>query len=616
MGTQEVRGFRSAEERRAFTAALLDELEAFEIMWADGRFESGARRMGVEQELFLVDANGRPAPVAMAALEALDRPDFTTELARYNLEANLDPAPLSGPFLSALERDLQEAVEAARVAAAPLGAAPLLVGILPTLERGDMSLENITPRARYRALNDGLMRERGGACHVQIHGVDALEVTWSSVMMESSSTSFQLHLQVDPDDFAAAYNRAQAISAPLLAAACNAPLVLGRRLWRESRIAMFAGAADSRSPAQRDRGAPPRVGFGERWVRASPAELFREDALRFRPVLTRDVAPGASARARDGEDPPLRALALHNGTVWRWNRACFGPGPHVRVENRVLPAGPTVRDEVANAALFYGLMEGLRAVDFPARMRFDDASANLLSAARYGLDARLKWLDGRDIAARALLLEDLLPAAREGLAALGAPAEEIERYLGVIRDRVETGRTGARWALDAFEDLAGVPGARSRALTLSMMAHQATGLPVHSWPSVRPADAPERRTLSDIMSGDVFTVRLDDAVDLAEATMRWRHVRHVPVEDGDGVPVGLIRHTALLEAHRRAAATGRPVPVADVMEPPPPCVSPRDSIRRGLAALIASGQSCQLVVEDGRIIGLVTDSDYTRALGG
>ena len=620
MGATQVRGFQSPEERRAFTTALLRDMEALRLMVEKNVFQTGVRKMGVEQEMFLVDSDGYPAPQAEAILQRLGRADFTTELAKYNLEANLDPQPLDGRFLTTLEASLDEVVDAVRQAGSDLDVHPLLVGILPTLCRRDLTLGNMSTPPRYRALNDGLMQERGGPYPVVAQGVDSLDIECENVMVESSSTSFQLHYQVSLANFALDYNLAQLISAPLLASACNSPLVLGRRLWHESRVAMFEKAADSRTRAERARGAPPRVDFGNKWI-TSPDEIFEEDILRFRPILYTESVADPVAELLAGRFPKLRALSLHNGTVWRWNRVCFGVGsdteaPHLRIENRVLPAGPTVVDEVANAALFYGLMVGMAGLPVHEHMLIDDARANFRAAARYGLAAEFRWLDGEWISAVDLLLHRLLPVARDGLVQIGVSPVEAGRHLEVIQRRVRSRMNGAQWALDAWDGLSGPPESRARAITRAMMEHQSSPRskrPVHSWPPPTGLAALPLRLVADVMTADVFTVLVDDAVDLAEATMDWKHVRHVPVEDTKGNLVGLVRHTALLRAQRQAARSGEPIPISNVMDVQMATVSPRATIADGVAAMLRAGESCQLVVEDGRLLGIVTERDYMRA---
>lgn len=620
MGEHSVRQVRDDRDEREFTRAILRDLDALERMLEGDLIERGARRVGVEQELFLVDASGRPVNCSPELLSRLDS-RFTTELAQFNLEANLPPIPLDGSFLRTIEADLEEVLALVREAAASLGAEPLLVGILPTLHRSDLELKAMTPEPRYRMLEEGVRRLRGGPVSVLIRGIDELDTDSASVMLESANTSIQLHLQVDPDAFAAHYNAAQLLSAPLLAASVGSPLLLGRRLWHETRVALFERAIDARSGAQRARGQRPRVTFGEFWVHESALELFREDATRCRVLLVRDVERDPCELLDRGEVPPLEALRLHNGTVWRWNRACLGVEDgvaHLRIENRVLPAGPTVLDEAANAALFYGLVLGLPRLlgDVSRRVRFDDAKEGFHHAARYGLDARIAWVDGRRVAVRELLLEELLPLARETLAELGVPGEDLDRYLGVVEERVRTERTLARWLLEAVGEGTGTRDVRAHAATRELMAREREGEPVHRWPpalaeGVSVVDA----VVGDIMTTDVFSVRPEDAVDLARKVMEWKQVRHVPVEGGDGVVVGLVAHADLVglpDGVSSGDAGG--TPVREVMDPDPPLLDSSTPVEEAYWRLVRSQRTCVLVLEQGRLAGIVTDRDLAKAL--
>lgn len=620
MGEHIVRGARDEAEARAFTRAMLEDLRALEELLAQGGVERGVRRVGLEQEMFLVDEEGRPACVAEELLARAGDPRLTTELARFNLEANVEPRPFGGDFLRRMEEDLREVIGVVDRAAEPLGARALLVGILPSLTRADLSLDAMARVPRYAALNDALTRLRGGAFPIVLRGLDTLETTHDSIMIESANTSFQLHLQVGADELAPLYNLAQLITAPLLAAAAGSPLLFGKRLWHETRVALFERATDARSSAQAVRGLRPRVSFGDAWVKQSVLELFRDDALRFPVVLVRDVEEEPIASVRSGRAPRLDALRLHNGTVWRWNRACYGltgGTPHLRIENRVLPAGPSVLDEVANAALFYGLMEGLRGVaaEIPQRLAFEDARASFFAAARHGLDATFTWLDGRTIAAADLLRAELLDAAERGLAALGVPNSDVERYLGTMRDRVHARRTPARFFLDVFgARRAESPADASLAVTRALLAHQHGGAAAHTWPTTEvPSAKGSAATIADVMTTDVFTVRPEDLLDLAASVMRWRHVRHVPVEDAQGRLVGLLSPRALIEARREL---GEAPPVDALMDRDPVTVPPTMPLREAAHRLLTTDTGCLLVIDGGKLVGIATERDLLRALLG
>src|SRR5205085_829497 len=392
-------------QQRAFMKALLDDLRALEQMLEGGQIESGVRRVGAEQEMFLVDSNLGPAPVAEEVLARVNDARFVAEIARFNLEANLTPHLLGGRCFSRMEEELTEVIRLARDGARACGADVLLGGILPTLAISDLGLENITPKPRYHELNRVIGELRGGSFSAYIKGRDELHIKHDNILLVSCSASFQIHLQVNPQEFADRYNLAQLVAAPVLAAAVNSPLLFGRRLWQETRVALFQHSNDSRTNAQQSRGQPPRVGFGEGWLKDSVIELFRQQIARFRVIMTARPDEDPLAVLARGGVPSLSALRLHNGSIWPWNRACYGVSggrPNLRIENRALTGGPTVLDEVANAAFFTGLMTALPGEygDVSVRMAFDDAKANFFAAARYGLKAQLTWVDGkRSIAA-------------------------------------------------------------------------------------------------------------------------------------------------------------------------------------------------------------------------
>ncbi len=616
MGEHGVRAAEGETAVRAFTRALLRDLEALEVLLERDAFEHEPRRIGVEQELFLVDARLRPAPIAPELLMNLDDHRFTSELARFNLEANLDPIEVGPGLLAALQRQLSEVLDTVDQGAAVFGARAALMGTLPTLRRSDLELENMTPEPRYYALNQSLRRVRGSDFHVVITGQDELETRADSVMLESANTSLQLHLQVSPAEFPVLHNLAQLVTAPLLGAAVNSPVLLGRRLWHETRVALFERSVDSRSVLQASRGQQPRVSFGEGWTSGSALETFRETAARHRILLLRDAEPDPVELARGGVIPELRALRLHNGTVWPWNRLCYGSGPeraHLRIENRVLPSGPTLADEVANAAFFYGMMAGLEseAASVPARLAFERARENFILAARRGLDAEFTWLDGRRVGCRDLILEELLPLARIGLRRWRLDPVEVDRWLDLLEARVARRMTGARWILDALGP--NVSESALTSVTAALLDHQHEDRPVAFWPPYEspPASVPKARgpSVADIMTTDLFSVHPEDVVDLATSMMQWKHVRHVPVEDESGRLVGLISHRELLDL---AARGSPPASVANLMDRHPDTIHPDAPLHEAAARLLESRSACLLVVAGDKLVGIVTQLDLLR----
>ncbi|RFP68526.1 CBS domain-containing protein [Wenzhouxiangella sp. 15190] len=621
MGEQDVEQTTDEHTRRAFMKALLDEVRALEDMLEGGMIESGIRRIGAEQEMFLVDQSSRPALTSMQILEKIEDPRFTHELGLFNLEANLSPLELGGDCLRQLEREADEVLGIAREKADKVGSRIALVGILPTLTREHISLESMVPTARYFALNEALLRLRGSNFNFTIKGIDQLSINHDNLMLEACNTSFQIHFQVGADEFAHLYNIAQAVTGPLLASCVNSPILLGKRLWHETRIAVFEHSIDARSEAHAARGHKPRVHFGDHWIDNSVIEIFKEDIARFRVVLTTEFEEDPIGMVARGEVPRLRALCLHNGTVYRWNRACYGISdngkPHLRIENRVIPSGPTVLDEVANAAFFFGMMSRLSHTvdDIREHLSFSDVKSNFLAAAREGLRAQQVWFDNHQVTAQELIIDELLPMAREGLSEAGIDERDIDRYLGVIRARVDNRRTGARWQLESLENMReeGNEHERLRALVSSMVEQSETGRPVSEWELAKICTQQDwrdsYRSVGQFMATDLFTVRPDDIVDFAASLMEWRHVRHVPVEDDSGQLLGLVSHRQLLRLIARGNRNDNTVTVRDIMRPDPITVSPETTTVEAIRLMRDNRLSSLPVVEDGKLVGLVTEYD-------
>jgi CBS domain-containing protein len=558
---------------------------------------------------------------ALELLESIDDDRFTHEIGLFNLEANLDVQEVDAHCLRRMEAEANEIYQMARQHAQQAGCDIALVGILPTLTRDHLTLDGMVPTVRYKALNDALRALRGKDFEFTINGIDQLTVKHDNVMMEACNTSFQVHLQTDPSRFTEVYNIAQLVTAPLMAAAVNSPILLGHRLWHESRIAVFEHSIDARSETHQARGLRPRVHFGDHWVDEGVVEIFKEDIARFRVILTTECEEDVLGMVERGEAPRLNALRLHNGTIYRWNRPCYGVHngvAHLRIENRVIPSGPTVLDEMANAAFFFGMVAGMATEvgDVRERLAFEHAKSNFLAAAREGLRAQLNWFDDQYLTAQQLILDQLLPLARRGLTDVGIDPDDVKRYLDVIERRVELRRTGARWLLDSAQDMRkqGTLDQRMRCLVTSLVEQQSTGEPVSHW---KLAEFCERldfrdsyRTVSQFMVTDLFTVRADDIVDFAASLMDWRHVRHVPVEGDDGELVGLVSHRALL----RLVATGRlgpdrKVTVSEIMNDSPVTVTPETSTVEAIRIMREGNMACLPVVKDRKLVGLITEHD-------
>jgi CBS domain-containing protein len=622
MGEQDVVGKNEPALLREFTRSLLADLKALERIIAEDRIESGVRRFGAEQELFLVDQGWRPAPVSAAILEELADDRFTTEMGRFNLEINIPPMRIASGMLTGLEETLRTLVGRASDAAERHDSRVVMTGILPTIGNSDVSPENITPHPRYAALNEAVLALRGGKLRLRIAGTDELDIEHDSVMLEACTTSFQLHVQVSASEFRSFYNMAQAMLGPMLAASVNSPLLFGKRLWAETRIALFQQAVDVRSATPHIRELSPRVRFGDEWVREGVLELFEDDLARFRVLLAMQVEEESLRTLEDGGMPELAALQLHNSTVYRWNRPCYGVAdgiPHLRIECRAIPAGPTVLDEVANAALWLGLLIGgvEQLGDVSEQMDFGDAKANFHAAARRGLHAGFTWVGGEPIAAGRLLLERLLPLARAGLEQAGMSASEIDRYLGVVEERVRSGRTGAEWLLRSADGLRGRGSRAERlaALTAATANRQREGSPVHEWEPARLEEAGGWRDnyllVEQFMTTDLFTIHQEELVDLAVFLMERRRVRQILVEDDEHRLVGVVSHRSLLELLdlRESDAQEGGVAVREVMERDVASVAPDTPTLEAIRTMREHRVPVLPVLRHGRLVGVVSEWD-------
>lgn len=632
MGVQHIDQGQGGQQHRAAIQHVLNDLSALDLMLQRGMFESGVRRIGAEQELALVRADFDPAPVGPELLEALNEPKATTEIGRFNMEFNLDPARLTGPVLGRMEREILELLTRARIAAHALDAQPILIGILPTLQLEHLTRDFITPKPRYFALDERITKARGGAYNIRIKGIDELKFTHDNVLVEGLNTSFQLHYQVDPEDFALAYNTAQLITAPCLAAAANSAVLFGKRLWHETRIAIFEQAVDTSGadmPSQRD--VLKRVRFGERWVEDSVLEIYRDDVARFRSLFSAGSEEDAIGMVERGEVPKLHGLQTHNSTVYRWNRPCYGiteGKPHLRIENRVQPAGPSVGDEIANAALWFGLMVQIPKVypDLTQRIPFEHARANFVASARNGLHFKMHWFDDTSVSVRDLLLDELIPLARTGLRSCGVDERDIVHYMGVLEARVASGRNGARWMLDSVAKIheRGTRAERLSTLTAATISRQNSGLAVHEWslPELGEGGCWTQHygRVGQYMKTELFTVQEDELIDLAASIMDWERIRHVPVEDEKSNLVGLVSYRSILRTIadpklRSRLREGGSVAVSEIMHKDPVTATPETTTLDAIALMREHGASCLPVVKGRKLVGLVTEHDFMRIAG-
>jgi gamma-glutamyl:cysteine ligase YbdK (ATP-grasp superfamily) len=486
----------SREDRQLYRDKVHRCMDALAQMLARNVFSADQQTMGLEVELNLVDADMSPAMANAVVLEKIADPQFQSELGQFNIEINVPPRPLAGDGPLATERDLRTALNAADVKARDAGAAIAMIGMLPTLAPSHLHEQWLSINPRYRMLNEQIFAARGEDMELDLDGValpgatdyERLHRQVQSIVPEAACTSVQLHLQVAPEQFADYWNAAQCLAGPQVALATNSPFLLGKALWQETRIPLFQQATDTRPAELRNQGVRPRVWFGERWI-TSIFDLFEENSRYFPALLPLTTDDDPLAELAAGRTPELSELSLHNGTIWRWNRPVYGVVdgvPHLRVENRVLPAGPTVTDIAANAAFYYGAQRALIEQERPlwTQMTFQAAEENLQAAAKYGMDAALYWPAIGEIRPDELVLRRLLPLAHEGLRRCGVSDEARERLLGVIEQRCVARQTGSSWQRDTVALLQSRGRNRDgalRGMLRSYLEHMNLGEPVHTW---------------------------------------------------------------------------------------------------------------------------------------
>ncbi|BBB01804.1 hypothetical protein RVR_9384 [Actinacidiphila reveromycinica] len=494
MGEKVVAGEFDLADRRMYRNKLQQCLLGLERLLAERRFDRPRNLMGLEIELNLADSDGLPRMMNEEVLERIASRDFQTELAQFNIEVNIAPHALSGRVLDRLAEELRTGLGYADRMAGEVGAGIVMVGILPTLQAQDLVSANLSRADRYTLLNDRILAMRGEDITLDIEGVEHLVYTSASIAPEAACTSTQMHLQVTPGRFGPAWNAAQVVSAPQVAIGANSPFLFGRELWRETRPLLFQQATDVRPQELRAQGVRPLTWFGERWI-DSAADLFAEN-LRYFPSLLPICDAEDPLRVLDeGGVPQLRELTLHNGTIYRWNRPVYqvvDGVPHLRVENRVMPAGPTVADVIANAAFYYGLVRALAEAPRPIwqRLPFGAAAANFDAACRDGVDAVLHWPRPRGTAlsqvpATDLIRDELLPLAAAGLDGWGIDPADRDLYLGIIEQRCRLRTNGARWQAETFHHYLGRGLDRRAALAAMTQRYRALsteGSPVHTWP--------------------------------------------------------------------------------------------------------------------------------------
>lgn len=630
MGEQRVSKVTDQKQMQKFVKSLLKDVQALEYMIDNDWFDTGITRMGAEQEMALVHKDTyKPNCIAMEALEKMKKYDWVeTELAKFNLETNLTPIELTKSCFSQLHKENATKLDKIQAVLDKMDTSIVLTGILPTLRKFDLDMENLTPKKRYKALMEAINEQLiGSSYELRLTGIDELLVKHDSPLLEACNTSFQIHLQVDPDEFVHVYNIAQAVTAPVMAIAANSPIVFGRRLWHESRIALFQQSLDTRTTHDHMRERSPRVSFGREWLQESIMEIYKEDISRFRVLISSDVTEDSLEMIKNGEVPKLRSLQVHNSTVYRWNRPCYGISdngkPHLRIENRVIPAGPTVLDEVANACFWLGLTVGMsdEIKDIRELMSFEDARDNFGKAARFGIDSKFTWFNDRKVTCVDLIINELLPIARKGLKKRKVAKKDIDLYLGIIQERAESHMNGARWQLRSYTELI-KKCTRDEALTVltaAMIKNQQSGIPVHKWGMPDLTDLadykPSQLKVSEFMVTDLFTVQKSDIIELVAEMMDWQKLRYAPVEDIKGNLVGLVSRRLILRSLIKNKRSQKTNIVENVMIKDPITIDHNDTITNAMKIMKDNDVGCLPVINNGELAGMITEVDFLRISG-
>ncbi len=614
MGELKVERLSGSILRERYISQLLGDLEALEQMLNTGMFDTNIH-IGAEQEFCLVDEQWEPSNKALEVLKAINDPSFTTEIALYNLEVNLNPLLLGEDCFSKMHEQLDQLMSKAKTNAAKHNLKVILTGILPTIDSRHLLTSYMTPVKRYQVLDETIRDLRGDDLELHIKGVDEINLHHDSILFEGCNTSFQAHLQLDANDFVDSYNWAQAIAGPVLSICANSPILMGRELWQETRIALFTQSVDTRASNFLLNERDARVGFGNDWARGTIVDFYKDSVVNFRSLLTADFQTESLSELEKGNIPKLKALQLHNGTVYKWNRLCYGVTegkPHVRIENRYMPSGPTTTDEIANFMFWAGIMQGRpKHLDsIHEKMDFKDAKGNFYNAARYGTAAQFYW-DGELIPCKELLLDHFLPMAYRGLYRMNVLPKDAEKYLAVIENRIKN-KNGARWMVQSLRKLKKehkTPDAL-RILTASIYEHEQKGYTIDAWQLARGSEyIPEenQKQLRHYMNTKIVTAQENDSADLVLRMMEWRNIHHVPIMDIHFNLVGLLTWTDV--KNYKDNPKERKKPVKSIMRTDLITATSATTLHEAKDTMRQNKINCLPVIKGKKLVGIITTND-------
>lgn len=618
MGDLNIKKLKNKKEKAHYIHHLINDIEALEMMIDKGMIEESPIRIGAEQEFCLVNKYFLPNNNALDVLKTINDDHFTTEIGNYNLELNLDPLELKGACFSELHKQLNNLLKKAKDVTDKKNTKIVLTGILPSFTLDSITEDKMTPIKRYAVLNDAVKETRKQDFSIHIKGTDELNLLHDSVMLEGCNTSFQMHLQVNPNTFIETYNWAQAISGPILSVCANSPLLFGKELWSETRIALFTQSVDTRANSFLLNEKQSRVSFGNDWQTGSITDIFRDNISRFRSFITTKFMRDSVEMVENNETPKLSALRLHNGTVYPWNRVCYGTNngkPHLRIENRYIPSGPTTRDEIANMVFWVGVMLGQakQYKDIHKKWDFKDVKTNFFNAARYGMAAQFYW-NGKYISSFDLITNHLLPMAYKGLYSMGISPKDVEYYLNIIENRIQS-HNGAEWLTrnyrylktkhNRFESM--------QMLTAKLYEKQEKGYPVSTWGMIKADNQSlfiDHRTVKHIMSTDIFSVDKDDSVELVFNIMKWKNIHHMPVINRDREIIGLISWADVknyidnIEEQHDS--------VKKIMNTNMITITENESVKVAKKLIEKHKISCLPVIRYGKLNGLITRNDFDK----
>jgi CBS domain-containing protein len=613
MGHLEVKHLKSPKDKALYIHHLVKDLEALDIMLKKGLIEKEPVRIGAEQELCITTNDFFPNKNSVEILDSINHKNFTTEIGKYNIEINSDPLELKTNCFSQLQLQLKSHILKAEKVAQSKNSKIVLTGILPTLRLKHISERYMTDKPRYHVLNNALKSSRREHFNIHIKGVDELNLIHDSVMLEACNTSFQTHLQINPDEFVDKYNWAQAIAGPVMSSCANSPILFGRELWAETRIALFTQSIDTRSNSFIHNEKQSRVSFGADWEKGKVTDIFRDHISRFRSLLTSDEHDDSIEKLKNGEIPQLRALQLHNGTVYKWNRVCYGVGggkPHLRIECRYIPSGPTLTDEIANMVFWVGLMIGQPEgyVNIESKMDFKDIKNNFFKAARNGMETQFKW-NNKIISAKDLIIKEFLPIAKKGLKKANIDDGDITKYLSVIERRAMS-KNGSQWMVDNYRNLQKTKTnfEALQNITAYMYKHQFKDKTVDEWELFNPDDNLKidvSRIVKHNMNTKMLLVDQNDSLELVSNIMKWKNIHHLPVINKKKELTGLLTWTDLIKLGNKELH----LCVKDVMTKDLITISQEAPLDEAIELMKIHKINCLPVVRKKELLGILTSND-------